>query len=345
MQIRDTGEIFQEADYSTNETEWINGSLVHTGILTACKRERLNCSGVLVGLNENEYVILSNGSIYRNISRELFEPDRFLMINDTIWVCAHFSSVYEIARNATADNTVLVLVTFIGLTVSIVSFAAVLVTYALFRELRTLPGVNLMNLSFAHLVADWLYLATGYVEAKVACTIIAILLHYFFLVSLTWMSIIAFETWLVFSKIRVQRRNPSSRKRCFNLARRIMIGWLPALAFVLVCFALDQSNTVAFHYGGIKGCWINNPTENWYFFVFPVAVSLSFNAVFFVVTARAIRITDNQSRIATCRVWLFWISFYHIHHSSGTVCSASICVYIESQANVLHAVVHRRQLC
>lgn len=299
VKIRNTGEIIQEANYYTNETEWINGSLVPVGTLTVCKQERVNCSGVLVRLNDSEYVILMNGSLYRNISRELFEPDRFLPVNDTIWVCAHFSSFYEAARNITENNIVLVLLTFIGLSVSIVSFFAVLVTYALFKELRTLPGTNLMNLSLAHLLADLFYLATGHVDAKVACAIIAILLHYFFLVSLTWMSVMAFETWVVFSKILIQKRNRNKREKCFNLLGRTTMGWLSAFVFVVVCVALDQSNAVAFHYGGIKGCWINNPNANMFFFVLPVAFSISFNTVFFVLTVRAIRNTAKQTQRAT----------------------------------------------
>ncbi|KAJ7371540.1 hypothetical protein OS493_024880 [Desmophyllum pertusum] len=164
VKIRDTGEIFQETDYYSNETEWINGSLVPIGILTVCKPPRLNCSGVFVALNENEYVILSNGSLYRNISRELFEPRIFMLINDTIWVCTNFSSNYAeetFTDGTTKDDTILVVLTYVGLSLSILSFLLVLVTYSLFKELRTLPGINLMNLSLAHLLVDFLYLATG----------------------------------------------------------------------------------------------------------------------------------------------------------------------------------------
>ena len=299
VKIRDTGEIIHEENYYTNETEWLNGSLVPAGTLTVCKQERVNCSGVLVRLSESEYVILINGSLYRNISCELFEPDSFLSINNTTWVCTHFSSIYEAARNTTENNIVLVLLTFIGLSVSIVSFFAVLVTYVLFNELRTLPGINLMNLSLAHLLADLFYLATGYVDAKVACTIIAILLHYFFLVSLSWMSIMVFETWVVFSKILIQRRNRNKREKCLNLLGRTTLGWLPAFIFVVICVALDQSNVVAFHYGGIKGCWINNSTANMFFFVVPVVLCMLFNTVFFVLTVRAIRNTTEQTQRAT----------------------------------------------
>ena len=72
-----------------------------------------------------------------------------------------------------------------------------------------------------------------------------------------------------------------------------------AFVFIVVCIALDRSNTVAFQYGGIKGCWINNRHASLYFFVLPVALSLSFNSVFFALTVRAIRRTKEQTQRAT----------------------------------------------
>ena len=304
VKINNTGEIYQEADYYTNETEWKNGSLVPIGILIVCKQPRLNCSGVLIRLTKDEYVFFKNGSLYRNVSRESFEPESFLLINDSIWVCAQYSSSDESSMGAglpsnTDGNIILLVLTYIGLSLSIVSFVLVLFTYSLFEELRTVPGINLMNLSLSHLLVDLVYLGTGYVEAKVACRIISILLHYFFLVSFTWMSVIAFETWKIFSKTCIQHRKPNRRKRYCKLLRREMIGWVPAFVFVVVCVVIDQSDVVAFHYGGIKGCWINNSTANLFFFILPVALSISFNAVCFSLTVRAIWETNKQAQRAT----------------------------------------------
>ena len=304
VKINNTGEIYQEAEYYTNETEWKNGSLVPLGVLTVCKQPRLNCSGLLIQLTEDEYIFLTNGSLYRNVSRELLEPERFLWINDIIWVCAQYSSNNKSSMSVgpprkTDGNIVLVVLTYIGLSLSIISFVLVLLTYSLFKELRTVPGINLMNLSFSHLLVDLVYLATGHVEAKFVCTTIAILLHYFFLVSFTWMSVISFETWKIFSKTRIQHRKPSRKKMRCKLLQRAMIGWLPALLFVVVCVALDQTSTVTVHYGGIKGCWINNSTANLFFFVLPVALSISFNAVCFSFTVRAIWKTNKQAQRAT----------------------------------------------
>ena len=304
VKINNTGEIYQEVDYYTNETEWKNGSLVPVGVLTVCKQPRLNCSGVLIRLTEDEYVFLTNGSLYRNVSRELLEQESFLWINDTIWVCTQFSSHNKSSMSVgpprkTDSNTVLVVLTYGGLSLSIISFVLVLLTYSLFKELRTVPGINLMNLSLSQLLVDLVFLATGYVEAKFACIIIAILLHYFFLVSFTWMSVISFETWNIFSKTRIQHRKPSRKKKRCKLLQRAMIGWLPAFVFVVTCVALDQTNAVAFHYGGIKGCWINNSSANLFFFVLPVAFSISFNAVCFSLTVRAIWKTNKQAQRAT----------------------------------------------
>ena len=305
VSIIKSGRTFKESEFYTNETEWRNGSLVPTGILSVCKESPLmNCSGVLIRLTKEEYVILSNGSLYRNISRELLKPDRFHIINDTIWLCTFFSQMYERrfvrkVRNATEKEIVLVVLTYVGLSVSILSFLLVLVTYTLFEELRTLPGIYLMNLCLAHLLVNLLHLATGNVESKVACSVIAVLLHYFLLVSFTWMSIIAFETWKVFSKIRVPHRNLSRREKRFHLLRRITLGWFCAFVFIVICVTLDQSNTVVFQYGGMKGCWINNTHASLYFFVLPVSFSLSFNSVFFTLTVRTIRQTNNQTRRVT----------------------------------------------
>ena len=304
VSITDTGEKFQGVDYYSNETKWINGSYVPTGVLTVCKQHTINCSRIFIGLTEDEYSILPNGSVYRIASGKFFEPGRFQLINGTAWVCVNFSSNYTKKSlrdvHVTEEHLkVLAVLTYVGLSVSIISLILVLVTYSLFKELRTLPGINLMNLSLAHLLVDVLFLPTGSGLPELACTIVAILLHYLFLVSFMWMSIIAFETWRAFSKIRIQHRNLSRREKRFYLLRKIALGWLPPSVFVALCVTLDQFHVVVFHYGGPNGCWISNPTAKLFAFVLPIAFAISLNIVFFVLTVIAIRKTNKHARKAT----------------------------------------------
>ncbi|EDO28436.1 predicted protein, partial [Nematostella vectensis] len=82
---------------------------------------------------------------------------------------------------------VLRMVTFVCLLISVIALGFVLVTYSLFSELRTTPGKNLMNLSTAILLSQIFWLSgSGQVHDRTACTVVAILLHYFFLASFIW---------------------------------------------------------------------------------------------------------------------------------------------------------------
>ena len=75
VKVLKKGEILQDGNLYTNETEWANGSLAPVGILSVCKQPPMDCSGVLVRLTKDEYVLSSNGLLYRNISRELYKPE------------------------------------------------------------------------------------------------------------------------------------------------------------------------------------------------------------------------------------------------------------------------------
>jgi hypothetical protein len=66
---------------------------------------------------------------------------------------------------------------------------------------------------------------------------------------------------------------------------------------LIICVALDKSGTVAIGYGGDKSCWINNSWANLYFFAIPVAISIIWNAVFFVLIVKGIKTTIDQSQM------------------------------------------------
>ncbi|PFX11710.1 G-protein coupled receptor 126 [Stylophora pistillata] len=302
--ITATGETYQEIDFYSPQTEWINGTYLPVGVLTVCKQPTINCSGVFIGLTKDDYSLSSEGSLYRNTFEDFIEPGIFQVIDGTAWVCVNYSSsVPRHFLTGTKKNVVLEILTYVGVSLSSFGFLTVLVTYSLFKQLRTFPGINLMNLSLACLFANLLYLSSAAASGapELTCTTIAILMHYFFLVSFTWTSIIAFETWRTFSSIEIQPSPLTRRERCQHLSRKVAMGWFPAFVFVTVCVALHQSHAVIFRYGATSTnlCWIKNPTAILFWFVLPTAIAISFNAVFFVLTVNAIRKTNHQVRKAT----------------------------------------------
>ena len=208
--INSTKDQIPKIDYWSNQTESKNGSVVPIGDVHVCRKSlRLSCSGVLIQLKEEEYVILGNGSLYRNDSKALYGIYDFMMTDGMATICIIPSSA-----NSNTYTAILVL-TYIGIGLSIVCLTLVLLTYSIFKELRTLPGVNLMNLSISLLFAHSLFMTAGTTQLHQICSSIAVLTHYFYLVYFTWISIIAFDTYYTFSRTCRTRQRTANRKRCF----------------------------------------------------------------------------------------------------------------------------------
>ncbi|KXJ11246.1 Cadherin EGF LAG seven-pass G-type receptor 2 [Exaiptasia diaphana] len=212
-----------------------------------------NCSGEWGLMESHEFTILTNQSIYVNASETLYDPTQYIWQNQSLFVCDNFttrSSIY-FKKSWSNNEQILSVLTFVCMSMSIISLVFVLVTYSLFTELRTQPGINLMNLSAAILLAQLLWLlGSGQTDNSMGCTAIAVLLHYFFLVSFVWTSIIAFDTWRAFTAKGRRSIANSKQKRRLNALRYMAVGWLSVLVYVSICVALDQSQTVAIGFVG-----------------------------------------------------------------------------------------------
>ena len=93
---------------------------------------------------------------------------------------------------------------------------------------------------------------------------------------------------------------PQSRGTWYQMRGRVtshmLVGWFPALFFVVTYAALEQSNAVTIGYGGNTGCWITNRVANVCIFTAPVALSLLF--VYFIRAIEAIRQTGVKREIS-----------------------------------------------
>ena len=84
---------------------------------------------------------------------------------------------------------------YIGCPLSVIGCILILLTYSLFKELRTLPSQILMHLAVAILVGNLLILVGGPIGEtfNIICTPVAILSHYIFLSQFSWMSLMSTE--------------------------------------------------------------------------------------------------------------------------------------------------------
>ena len=300
--INRSRETFYSYQYFANSTKETGDRVIPVGTIVVCRQYLTsNCSGAYLSLQEDEYTVFPNGSLYRNISREYFAPGSYNMRNKTAWICTNYSVSYSKTRKTSGNNIhdlVLSILSNIGLSLSIFSLVLYLLTYCLFSELRTLPGINVMNLSFSLLLLQSVWFSTSQTRVQILCTFIAAFIHYLALVSFTWMSIIAFDTWRAFSNTRMRQQQ---RSRKAKILRFMAIGWIPALIFVIICVVLDQTQVFNIGYGGEKSCFIQNSSASMFLLGIPVAISIAFNGFFFVKTVLIIRKITKQTQAVACQ--------------------------------------------
>ena len=161
---------------------------------------------------------------------------------------------------------------------SIVGTILILLTYILFRELRSLPGKIQMNLAAATLVAALILLPSTFTdEYHTLCTVLAVAVHYAYLSQFLWMSILSFEISRTLHHAHHFRMLESKKKQRIHLIAYLCIGWGIPLLIVTVSIALHfTTNFVG--YGEDNFCFINGDLMIM-IFILLIGVCILFNIV------------------------------------------------------------------
>ena len=259
--FKSNGKVYNVAEDSTYWNE-IKGNKRKYGA-AHCKRFHLisTCPlDMLYGILNMSFIAIENGLIETMINKKqkVYFPEQYLPTAEGIGICFRISpKASKIHAWSTTLTNIEKKLSVCFLFLSILLEIITLLTYLLFRELRTIPGKNLMALVVALIGCDIIILALFFTKAinENLCSIIAVLLHFQSLSVSTWSIVIAFDLWITFSHtFRVER----SKTVLMNYN---IIGWgLPA-AFVLVCLTVDivvRGETPLIGYGGSEHCWITS---------------------------------------------------------------------------------------
>ena len=251
-----------------------------------------NCTSP-IALNSTEYELVDNQTLrYRG---ELVDIITYDHLNRPV-ICTNFSNtgkrhyiVYRLVYPAAFAE-----LSYIGTSISILGSIAILLTYSLFKELRTLPSMILMNLAAAFLVGDFLFLLSNALISLTAHSLassasLAILLHFLFLSRFSWMCLMAFETCRVFTLARKLQSDISKKAKLVLFLVYLLIGWgLPLIITVITVIVNYTTNGLVLYgetpNGTVSIAWINHRASAAVAFVTPVAVALLFNAAAFLTT-------------------------------------------------------------
>ena len=307
--VNKSGKILSLKDYTLIKEEGGNITLCRKLVLLDCN------DGAYVPLSPTEYVVFPNLTVYHNATKSVYNFGEYLLnenkgtssifntsqsslisSNSTISICLPFKDRFngtEIIYFRNTTSYALQVLTLIGFSVSIICLILLLITYGLFQELRTVPGMNLMNLSFSMSLSHLLWLiGSSHFTGTTACKVFSILEHYLFQVSFLAMSVISYHSWYVFSQPFAGRVANKSSRRFIKYSAFV---WLVPAIFVAICVTLDKTGAFLVDYE--TSGWLGNVDAKLYLFLLPLALSLVYNIFTFIRTAVSLYRHDQNSQV------------------------------------------------
>ena len=283
---------------------------------SSSRPEFLDCPTGLLALENSDFQDRGNGTIfydgelvevlfYDNDSRPLICPDNTSLIVTNRTVISLLPGISELS--------------YVGCSLSVMGTVLILLTYRLFSQLRTFPSMLLMNLSFALLITNLLFVIGGPIVQHFPnvqlCTITAIFLHFFNLAQFSWMSLFSIEMACNFYAAKKLVPTVKKNKRR-SLALYMLVGWGVPVGICVITIALNYSGRGLILYGvtsegRVGNCWINHFLSFILSFLVPLVISLTVNlGMFVVVSVLLCQAAKNKSKLQNknssllVRVWI-----------------------------------------
>ncbi|KAE8619608.1 hypothetical protein XENTR_v10009877 [Xenopus tropicalis] len=189
--------------------------------------------------------------------------------------CVHMTSFAILMAVNNVEEIVkswpLTLITLIGLSVSIICLSLCIITFIFCRSLRGTRNTIHTHLCLSLFLGHCTFLlGINAHNNPVACSVVAGLLHTFYLASFCWMSLEGVELYLML----VQVFNTHLKKRYL-----LLIGYGVPLAIVAISASVYPAG-----YGTQLHCWLSLERSFIWSFMGPVCVILLVNSGIFVLT-------------------------------------------------------------
>ena len=228
----------------------------------------------------NKKVYMKNGNNYKPLKTENYFP-----LPDGVAVC-EFSSDNKARNWYRTLNKAVNVISIILLLPSALMEILLITTYLKIKELRTIPGKNLISICFSLFACDitLLYLLFAKNIPDKLCKFTAAILHFFSLSLSVWTGVMAFDLWSTFRTSFKQRASRSSLKN-YSL-----VGWGTPTVVLLVCLALEQLGNNPIAYGKDGQCFITNIYAKVFTFLIPT-FGISFaSCIMLLITVKKLKI-------------------------------------------------------
>ncbi|XP_037361117.1 adhesion G protein-coupled receptor E4-like [Talpa occidentalis] len=262
--------------------------------------------------------------------------------------CFHLSSFAVLVALAPQADPVLVVITYVGLSLSLFCLFLAVITFFVCRTIRNTSTTLHLQLSICLFLAHFLFL-TGMdqTEPKVLCSIIAGVLHYLYLAAFTWMFLEGLHLFLTVRNLKVANYTSAGRFK-----KRFMYPFGYGIPAVIVAASAIGGHK---NYGTYTHCWFKLEKGFIWSFMGPVAVIILINLVFYfqilwILKSKISSLNKEVSTIQDTRVMTFkaiaqlfilgcsWgLGYFMVEEVGKTI--GSIIAYIFTIVNVLQGVL------
>ncbi|XP_071081450.1 uncharacterized protein [Haliotis cracherodii] len=257
----------------------------------------MTCSMAEFGSHE---VIRVNQSVFIHGDIELNGHEYFTSKHGTYFICldAVFRRRKEIVVQMpafTAPAFASKITTAVCLSLSIIFLLLTLMVYILIKELHTVPGLNLILLSSSLFLAHVLYLfGAGTVSTPTICTVIGVLIHYFWLASFAWMNVCCLHMFRVFTNL-FSSLHFADHKVSLMIKYSVFAYGVPLVIVTMtLTITYIQSGYTTVGYGGPALCFVAPGLVSLVFFGGPACLTVVINGVLFLWTMVSIRLKNNR---------------------------------------------------
>uniref|UniRef100_A0A671LW64 Adhesion G protein-coupled receptor L2-like n=1 Tax=Sinocyclocheilus anshuiensis TaxID=1608454 RepID=A0A671LW64_9TELE len=192
--------------------------------------------------------------------------------------CSHLTNFAILMAHRDAHGVgsvhelLLTVITRMGIAVSLVCLAISIFTFCFFRGLQSDRNTIHKNLCINLFIAELLFLVgINMTEPPIVCSVIAGVLHFFFLSAFAWMCLEAVQLFLMLVEVF---ESEFSRRKYYYAS-----GYLLPCVVVGISAAIDYKS-----YGTRKACWLRVDNHFIWSFIGPVTFIIMLNLIFLVVT-------------------------------------------------------------
>ncbi|GBL96373.1 hypothetical protein AVEN_43696-1 [Araneus ventricosus] len=171
---------------------------------------------------------------------------------------------------------------------SILCSVILILVYVIIGEHKTLPGKNVICISFSLIVTYILLTVDLLMRDRIPhsiCFTMGVTVQVTFLATFFWTNVMSYDIMRTMASVKPDTARTS------KFLKYSAYAWLMTLICVLPAVVIDLTDIVPEEYRpkfGVKKCWLSGQLSFLLYFNLPVGLTLASNCIFFVLTARTI---------------------------------------------------------